>query len=371
MVNGRDRWLSGSPTRRGAFRRLRASSRHLGGGRSDRPSAGPVVLAVVLALALTLLGFTREGWAQEDAESALRRLGTENARLYLHPVTAGLGAALNSGFFHTASVHAPLGFDVGVRAMGALVPSNAERFRPELPGSVEYGGQVYDRPYTVPEGATTPTAVGGGSGVVAVPAGAFRQALLDAGEDPSDYELPFPAGLDLPAVPFSLLQVGVGLPAGTEVAVRFTPSIRLGDEVGTVAMVGGAVKHSLDQWMELPSPLRLAVSAGLQKLSVGDYLDMSARQLSLVAGFRAGAVSPYVAAGLESAAAEVDYRLENRSGNPALPEEGTRVAFRDEADNSVRGVVGLTLHLGPVMLNGEYAHAEVPVASAKLLFGWR
>lgn len=329
-------------------------------------------LAAALAVVLALLVLSPEGRAQEDDLTRyLRGLGEENARLFVHPVTAGLGAALNAGFFHTADVHPPLGFDVSIRAMGALPPADAERFEPVLPGSIEFGGTTYQDPYGIPPGETSPTAVGEGEGAVMRPQGDFRSALVAAGEDPSDYDVALPRGQDLPLVPFSVLQVGVGVPAGTELALRFTPRIDLGGEVGAVSLFGLGAKHSLDQWLALPTRLRLSVSAGWQETSVGDYLSLTALQASVVTGLRLGLLSPYVAVGIEDAEAEVEYTIENPGGHPALPEGGTRLRFRDEGDNGARGVAGLTAHLGPVMLSGEYVFADVPVVSAKLLVGWR
>lgn len=331
-----------------------------------RTTRAPLTLAAVGLLLVP--GRDARG---QDVEEAIRRLGAENARLYAHPVTSGLGAALSSGLFYRASVHRTLGFDVGVRAMGAFVPASGESFVPVLPASLTFRGRRFEDPYA-PRGALrSPTVVGEGEGMVAVPSGEFREALLQAGEDPADFELRFPDGLDLPAVPFAVAQVSVGLPAGTEATVRFTPSVSLGEDIGSVSMVGFGLKHSLGQWLGLPPGLHLAVAGGWQRLEAGDYLELEARHAALVVGGDVALLSLYGALGLEDAGADVDYLLANEAGNPALPPAGTRIRFEDDGENDVRGTAGLTFHLGAVGLNAEYSAAAYSVATASLIVGTR
>lgn len=345
-------------------------SRPDGGFRSRLADMGPILLALAIAL-VVFLGLARKAPAQELGES-VKRLGEENARLFLHPVVAGLGANLNSGFFHTAGVHEPLGFDVSVRAMGALAPGDAERFVPVLPAEVTYDGRTFADPYApAGEATTSPTAVGAGPGMGIAPAGEFREALVAAGEDPEAYAVHLPEGLDLPAVPAGLAQVAVGLPLGTEVAYRFIPTVDLGRTIGRIRMRGFGVRHSVSQWFPVPSPIDVSVSVGSQRLEVGDYLELTARQASLVAGRDLGLLIVYAAGGVESARAKVDYLVENTSDNPALPPEGTRLTFRDEGENRGRGTVGLTFDFPVLKLNAEYSHARYRVASAKLLIGVR
>lgn len=132
--------------------RKRATGLSISRRRERLLDAGPLLLAVLFALLIAVLGLPSRASAQ-GLEDRLEQLGSENARLFLHPVAAGLGAGLNSGFFHTAGVHEPLGFDVSVRAMGSPVPADDERFRPLLPATVEDGGRAFDDPYARDAGA--------------------------------------------------------------------------------------------------------------------------------------------------------------------------------------------------------------------------
>lgn len=344
-------------------------SRPVSSARERFAVLGPVLLALVLVLIVALLGLTRRAAAQ-DIEESLTGLGAENARRWVHPLVAGLGAGLNAGFFHGATVHAPLGFDISVRGMGAFAPASAGSFEPVLPEEVTYAGKTYTDPFGSATGVSaSPTALGAGPGVLIGPQGEFREDLIAAGEDPDRWTRRFPEGLDIPAVPAAVAQVTLGLPLGTEVAYRFVPTLDLGDDVGRVSLRGFGVNHSVDQWFPAPWPVRVAVSAGWQRLEAGDYLTLEARQASVVVGQDLGLLVLYGALGLESTVADVDYLVRNDSGNPGLPEGGTRIAFEDEGENSGRAVAGITLDLPLLKLNAEYTRAAYRVVNAKLILG--
>lgn len=331
-----------------------------------RASRGTVLAAALLAVLPASSG-------AQGIEESLRSLGAENARLYGHPVVSGMGAALNSGFWHTARVHRPLGFDFGVRAMGAWIPRSADTFVPVLPASVEFSGQTYADPYGPAPGVplASPTALGDGEGIVLQPRGAFRDALLEAGENPRGYEIALPRGFDFPAMPMAVAQLGLGVGYGTEAIVRFLPDIHLHDDVGSVGLFGFGVKHSVDRWLPGPSPFHLAISAGWQRLTVGEYLEARARQVSLVASRDVAFLTVYAAGMLEATTVDVEYTVEGTAGIPGLPAEGETVAFSDEADNSARFTLGTTFNFFALRLNADYSFSEYDVLTVHLLVSWR
>jgi hypothetical protein len=71
-----------------------------------------------------------------------------------------------------------------------------------------------------------------------------------------------------------MAQVGLGLPFGTDVSVRYLPTLNLGGE-GNVGLWGVGLKHSISQW--IPAVKRLPViditaQGGYTKLSLGSSL---------------------------------------------------------------------------------------------------
>jgi hypothetical protein len=73
------------------------------------------------ALAAVLLAAASPVLAQEsDLEDRLQSLALANAELYIRPVAEALGHALTAGFAETARSHRVLGFNIGLRVMGAV-----------------------------------------------------------------------------------------------------------------------------------------------------------------------------------------------------------------------------------------------------------
>ncbi|NNK48936.1 MAG: hypothetical protein HKP01_08700 [Gemmatimonadetes bacterium] len=324
-----------------------------------------------LALGLTLalaIGSPARLEAQDISES-LSSLNEENGKLYIGPLSRGLAAALNSGFYHTAEVHDVLGFDAGFRVMGSFVPNDLDTFRPVLPDTITVEGRFFSAPYG-PAGSSglSPTVTGVGDGIVLVPQGEFRDSLLALGENPAEWAVRFPEGFDIPVAPYAAIQGALGIPLGTELVLRFIPSFTPSDDVGSISMIGGAIKHSLDQWIWDAPPLNLAVAFGFQHFKVGDYLDANSTQFSLIASKKLSVVTFYGAGTLENANLDISYEFEpDIVAN--VPVELQKIEFRQETPNDVTFKLGGTLAVGPVGLNAEYTVASRDVFTAALIFG--
>jgi hypothetical protein len=308
--------------------------------------------------------------AAQNVEDQLRTLTEENARLYARPVTAGLGAAMNSGWFQGAGIQDPPGFSLDLRLMGAMVPKEDETFTPDLPRSVtvEFDGQsrTYQDPYGQAAGFTTPTVAGEGEGVTVEPQGQLRSDLEDAGEDPSDYALRFPDGLDVPAVPMVVPQASVVLPMSTEVAVRWMPSIQVAGEIGEVKALGVGLRHSLSAWLLDDAPVDVAVSGGIQRFEAGDYLTADSRTVGLTVSKTLSILTLYASGGLEGSDVDVTYQLEN----PALSESGRTVEFRDQGANEERLSVGLSLDVLFLEFSADYTASNYEVVHASVGLGF-
>ncbi len=316
---------------------------------------------------LLVLAVPRGPASGQDVLEGLQSLAMENAELYVAPLADGLGIAMGTGFARTGRVHGILGFSVGVRVVAALPSEEAGTFTPILPGSVTFRGTTFSDPYEPVGGAlTSATVVGDGPGVVLRPRGEYLAALQLAGENPDDYTLSFPDGLDLPAVPFAVVEGALGMGMGTEITARFLPSYEIASEVGAVSARGFGVRHSLTSWIPGPTPLLdLAVYAGWQRFQVGDYLDAKAVAYGLVASAGLGPLRVYGSGGLSRADIDVQYEVRNPSGNPALPPDGTSFSFQREVPSSFRGAVGVGLSLPLLEVSAEYGLADFNTASVQ------
>lgn len=306
----------------------------------------------------------------QDVLTSLSALAEENASLYVSPISTGLGSALNSGFHQTAKTHGLFGFDIGLRFMAALPPSEAEFFQPVLPGSVVFEDQTFTDPYEVVGAAMSPTAVGTGNGAVLQPrpGSTFYDALVAAGENPADYQVQFPEGADIPVVPFVVVQGSVGLGFGTEVTLRYLPSYDLHEDVGEISAFGYGLKHSLTQWLPSPPMFDVAVTAGWQDFSIGDYLDASAKSLGLIGSVSQGPVTVYTMVRREQAEVDVSYTVENEDDNLGIPVDGIQIGFTHDLPSQTLFGAGLTVNLVGLELSGEYSFAEYNTLAAKIGF---
>lgn len=318
-------------------------------------SACSVLLVTILLLPVDAIA--------QSIEGELEGLAVDNAQLYMHPIATGFGVSLGSGFAETARTHGTLGFDLGVRVMGAFVPDADRSFVPVLPTSVIFQDIQYLSPYGVQGGGAglTPTAAGEGSGVILAPQDTYRDAILDAGQDPDDYNVPFPEGLDLSAVPFALIQGSVGIGFGTDVIARVIPPYEVNSEVGKVSALGFGVKHSIDQWLPALFPVDLAALAGWQTFEVGDYLEARAVTTALIASKGLGPLTIYGTGGYDRSTVDVTYTVQNA----ALMEDGTTFEFTYESRRGFRGALGLGLQLLLLDLSAEYAVGAYNTASVK------
>lgn len=310
--------------------------------------------------------------AGTDAQTVTDRLTTlaeENARLYLQPVSSGLGAGLNAGFFETAGSGDGVRVRIGLQASGSLVPEGGETFDPVLPGRITFRERTFEDPYAIQGDRTaSPTALGEGDGVVLDPSGEFRSALVQAGEDPDRYRVPFPAGVDLPGVPLGMAEASVALPTGTAVMGRFVPELEISGKVGALSSYGGAVRQSLTAFLDRP-PLDVGVAAGYQKLTLGDAVEATGRSASLIVSRDLDLITVFASGGVEESTVDVSYTVENPTSNPGQPGDGTTIDFETEGENETRFTGGIRLDLFVARLSISYTKSEYDVLQTRLSFG--
>jgi hypothetical protein len=194
--------------------------------------------------------------AQDDMSIFLKS-GLDNGNklinAYASPMLNSFGTGLNAGWFNTAKPHGALGFDFTFSTNLVLAPTSAQTFDVN---SLGLSSQMQ-----VLNGKNTSQTVFGSNkddenpelGLFARYPGATQDSLM------SSFRLPAGSGVNFFPVPTAQLTVGVGY--GTDVSVRFLPTISSGDF--KVGMIGGAIKHDFKQWIpgmkELPFDLSAMV----------------------------------------------------------------------------------------------------------------
>lgn len=330
---------------------------------TDRNVATCSTELMVAVVALFWAGFPPSTPAQ-TLDDQIPSLAEENARRYAAPVTDGLAPLLSAPAFSSAE---PLGLGqvgLAVEGFGAFVPRARDRFQAVLPSSVTFRDRTFSNPYEAAGGSrSTPTVTGTGEGIVLRPreGSQFREALIQAGKDPSDFRVRFPQGFGVPALPLATLRAGVGLPAGTGVHLRWTPSVRPVDAIGSISGWGTAVRHSLTQWVAGPEPpVQMAVSYAYYDLSVGESVDARAHTVGLTADTEVGPLALFAAGNVRSADGELSYTVSNASVNPALPEGGTTITSPVASEVTPRAAAGIRFDVGPWHVAGGAATGEYP-----------
>ena len=302
-------------------------------------------------------------------------LTLENAQGYAGPLARGLGHALTAGLVSSGDPHGMLGFSVGVRVVGSLFTDDDETFAIAAPPSVTYGSQTYNNPYG-PSGALSPTVAGEGNGVLLTRQGQFLTALVLADQNPNEFNIQFPEGRDLPIAPFAVIDAALGVGFGTQLMARIIPTIDVGnmvgaDEVGSVSAFGIGIMHDLTQWLPIPTPFwGLSVTAGTQKVNLGDYFEASGNTIGLVGSAGLGPLSVYIQPSSYESTVDLDYTIANPDDNPALPPDGTRIAFEEVVERTTRVALGAQLDLILLKLSAEYGMGDYNTVSGRVAFGF-
>lgn len=336
----------------------------------SRPAGPGPALAALLAVSLLVLPST-SGAQTVDGESVtdrLTQLADENAEMYLHPVTSGLGAGLNSGFFETAGSDDGIHVRVGLQASGSLIPASADSFELALPETFTYRDRTFEDPYVPVDDRWSPTAAGEGSGAILEPSSELAQAIRDAGEDPRAYRYQLPGGFDIPAVPLILGEASVQLPSGTGAMLRFLPEIDVSSEVGPISSFGFGLRQSVTAFFPR-SPVDAAVAGGYQTLSLGETVDASGTSLDLIVSRDLDLITVFAAGGFEDTNVDVEYTLENPTDVPGQPADSTTVSFTDDGENSGHFTGGVRVDLFVARLSVSYTSAAYDVLQARLSFG--
>jgi hypothetical protein len=204
----------------------------------------------ILAVAAFVSGSTTTVFAQGDA-GAIIKGGIEDANTlmngYMGPLMKSFGAGLNSGWYQTAKPHGIGGFDITFSANVTFAPSS------DLTYTLD--GLKKIKP-AAGQPNTAPTIFGDSK---AGPTVEVRDKSPFTGNDTAitSFALPSGLGTNIFAVPTAQLCVGVGF--GTDVSVRFVPTLSTGD-VG-VGLFGFAVKHDFKQWIPGMKDLPFDLSA--------------------------------------------------------------------------------------------------------------
>ena len=315
----------------------------------------------------------------QDLGETLEGVGAAYAKAYVQPLVDAFGADINSGLFHSAKIGGGLlpmvDIYLGVKVFGALIPSGDKTLdltytMPQVfTGSdgmeytVDVTYQINDAP-TVFGDAENPGVVTAMVHEVVSPgpdgqSGTADDVVID---ETTSLEL-LPGLLETSIAPLVVPQLRLGSAFGTDVMIRYLPSIELGD-VGSIGFFGFGVRHSISQYVPL-FPLDVAAQVTFQNLGIedaanDDLLSASMWAMSVMASKSFLVATVYGGLQVESTGLDVSYTYVDPEG--LLPDED--ISFSMTGSNRFRVVAGAALNLSPISINVDYSVGSMSVVSA-------
>lgn len=340
---------------------------------------------LVLSL-LTLLATTA---FSQSLEENLSDMLSENATMYLQPLGDAFGASMNSGWYHRSRVHKMLGFDIGVKAMAAVVTPENRYFNFALnenemafdldaivgqdidPVTLSFNDIYYETDTETPTFFGPADADSAGTLVVAddhlvtlfsnhllaqltptLGATAAQMAVDAAAGDLIDFvgeieDLPLPPGSGIPGMILPMPQLSIGLPMGLELTARGFPEMEIDSTIGMFSMYGGGLRLNIDQFIPIPLfPVDITAGAFYSQMKVGDILESTNTSVGLQVGKSISLLlfgfGIYADAAYEMSSLSIGYDVD-----PSLGMENDRVEFNMETEPGLRVGGGLHVTLIP------------------------
>ena len=183
---------------------------------------------------------------------------------YASPLFKGFGIGLNSGWNNTAKTKKFLHFDLRVSVNAAQVPIKDRSFDVTQIGLSKQ----------VSVAATSPTKVAptfGADEDAARPV----MSINDVNGVPTGKTFTMPKGV-FKYIPAPTIQLTIGLVKNTDLTIRTAPTIKLGDDGGSISMIGFGVKHNIiqDFAKAVPKPFDLAIAVNYNRINYKKTLDV-------------------------------------------------------------------------------------------------
>ncbi|HPT22759.1 MAG TPA: hypothetical protein PLR88_12505 [Bacteroidales bacterium] len=351
------------------------------------------------AVLYLLLFFSSLSFSQFDNTDFLRSApvdATKIVQAYIAPWANAFGAGLNGGWYNTAKPHKFGGFDITAGVSVGMVPSSGETFDLStlgLSSNITYDSKITPTVAGIDEeGPNVQYTVGG-----------VKLAEFNT-----------PPGSDWKYMPVPSLQVGIGLPFGTEIKGRFIPKIDIGD--GDLSLWGVGLLHSITQYFPGNEMLPFDVSlfGGYTKLNanvpinlapdpsvVWNYstynvatsfedqnlgIDITSLNVSAVASLNLPVVTFYGGMGYSKTKTEIN--LEGNFPTPTLNTTIPSSPYAEYADKGViagekfpsmeiknfsglRANIGIRFKLSVVTIHFDYTRAQYNILSSGLGLSFR
>jgi hypothetical protein len=178
---------------------------------------------------------------------------------YANPLFKGFGNSLNGGWTNTATTLGLLHFDLRVSATASIVPNNDRTFDINSLGLANIK----------PTGSSIAPTFGGDENM------STGITYTDPNNPLAKYNTTLPKGVSK-YVPAPQIQLTAGLIKNTDLTIRFIPTTKISDDIGSVGMFGFGLKHNLanDFGAKHIFPFDLAIAIGYTRLNYDKPLNV-------------------------------------------------------------------------------------------------
>jgi hypothetical protein len=291
-------------------------------------------LAILAAVFLSLV----PRGAHAQLSDLVERYTGINGEGYLTPLATALGAGLNSGLFGSADIPTSgLRFRVEIRAMQAYFSDDDKVFQATTEDS-------YFQPETT---VTVPTIIGDGEGLTL--------------EGMGGTHFVFPGGLGYNSFFLGVPQLLIGGIYGTEVLLRWLPTVEIDEEIGDFSFFGFGVRHKISQYFS-NFPVDVAFGLYLQNIDVGDVLSANLLAVNLSASKTFTLLTLYGGLCYESANVHAEYTFSSGGIDENIEIDMT-------GKNRFRFLMGVGLNLFVVHINADFSLGHQNVLCLGLGFG--
>jgi hypothetical protein len=278
---------------------------------------------------------------------------------YTAPFITAFGSGLNQGWYNTAAPHKFPGADLTFSVSLISVPSSGKEFM-------------------VDNSKMTEIQLDGGSGKVPTIFGsdnATGKQYSLVQDNSQKFDVPGGVGFPLPKVPVPIANLGIGLPKGFDIKIRYVPTIPLGGDL-ELGMFGIGVMHDIKQWIPGVKnlPFSLSAFAGYTKFKTTVTLDKAAGQTSefdisattiqALISKKLAILTVYAGVGFDISKGSIGvlgtYDLDGTAGNNSV----TNPIDFSVSNSSPRATIGARLKLGPLTFHGDYTARKYSAITA-------
>lgn len=294
---------------------------------------------------------------------------------YVTPMMRAFGYGMNQGWYNTAKPHKFPGFDLTLSVNPVMIPSSAKVFEVD---NTRLNNMYLDK--DVNGVNVSPT----GKGNIPTFFGSDKGLAHFSPKNGATFSgFSSPSGIDFNMLPLPTLNLGIGLPKGTDLKLRFIPNIDLnkvsgGEVTGKFGLFGIGVMHDIKQWIpgikQLPFDLSGFVGYTKTTLDVGiteggpngkGEFTCSATTIQVLISKKISVLTPYAGVGYNTATTKLNVKGQydlNGNGNSTDTGEKDPVAISvDSTGPRITG--GLRLKFGPITFHGDYTLAKYKSAS--------